>query len=63
MLLLGSLIFWYFVVLGIVEYFIWMLTSKTFEEIGHFFAKQLCIFTFCVLKSLQVVFGFPPGQM
>ena len=36
-----------------------MLTSKIFEEIGHFFAKQLCIFTFCVLKSLQVVFGFP----
>ena len=40
-----------------------MLTCKTFEEIGNFFAKQLCIFTFCVLKSLQVVFGFPPGQM
>ena len=52
-------VFWFFTVLWVF----YMLTSKTFEEIGNFFAKQLCIFTFCVLKSLQVVFGFPPGQM
>ena len=36
----------------------------------HFFwgnwsllCKTIVHFTFCVLKSLQVVFGFPPGQM
>ena len=53
------MVFWCFTVLWVS----YMLTCKTFGEIGNFFAKQLCIFTFCVLKSLQVVFGFPPGQM
>ena len=53
------MVFWCFTVLWVS----YMLKCKTFEEIGNFFAKQLCIFTFCVLKSLQVVFGFPPGQM